>query len=240
MLNKMLNKLNNQKKRLTSIIIVVLLFIIPGSIASLLYINYHPSANKLCRSCHNMEPFYIGLMQSGHKELNCHRCHPLEPSIPLKAPVIQLIDRPSAVEIKESFSPKISMYAECIKCHPTNKLKEMQIHEVHLGMVELTGSCDTCHDIHASSELDLNCKKCHGEVEMIRTHSDFHLEALFKLESGDTDTCNKCHSPDAIWEVPLSPSCTKGGVEGKGCFTCHTSKLEAPDISRRACTECHR
>lgn len=235
-LNNIVNKAGGWKK----FIIILIIFLIPVVASATLYINNSPSANKFCTVCHNMEPYYNAIEQSGHRELNCHKCHPLTLEVIVKEPLAQLLENPSAAEIKEKFSPEISMYKECIQCHVPEKLEEMQIHEVHFGLVEVTGSCDICHDIHAPSEIDLSCKKCHDEIDMIQLHSEFHEEAIFKLDSGDTSVCNQCHASTAKWQIPLSPSCTKGGVEGKGCFTCHTSNINPPDISRRACTECHK
>ena len=235
-LQRLIDKAGGLKK----FILLLIIFLIPVIASATLYINNSPSANKFCTVCHNMEPYYNAIEQSGHRELNCHKCHPLTPEVIVKEPLAQLLENPSAAEIKEKFSPEISMYSECIKCHSPDKLEKLQIHEVHLGLVEVTGSCDICHDIHAPSDLDISCTKCHDEASMIQLHADFHNEALYKLDSGDTSVCNQCHSSTAKWEIPLSPSCTKGGVEGKGCFTCHTSRIDAPDISRRACTECHK
>ncbi len=227
-------------RKLKIVIILLILIVVPIVSSAWLYINNVPTANKLCTVCHNMEPFYEAIDQSGHRELNCHKCHPLTLEALIKGSIAQILENPSPLDIKEKSSPDINMYEECIQCHLPEKLEEKHIHVIHLGMIELTGSCDTCHDPHSPSDLSQACLKCHEESNMINIHAAFHEDAIFKVESGETEICGQCHSSAATWLIPLSPSCTQGGVEGKGCFECHTSSLNPPDITGRECTECHR
>jgi len=219
---------------------LVIALILASGIGALTFVNYAPEANKLCLACHNMEPFYRGLSASGHGEVNCHKCHPLTPSV-VKELFIQLTESPSPAEIKEEMGPKISMYEVCLTCHKEEDLASLQIHEAHLEMaIEVIGSCDVCHNPHSPSDLDVSCRKCHDEVDAVREHWLFHEEATARLERGDINVCLECHSSTATWEIELSPSCIRGQIEGKNCFDCHEAPLSAPDISLRQCIECHR
>ena len=234
-LSKLLDKVTRGRRALA----LLIAFIAASGASALTYVNYAPEANKLCLACHNMEPFYRGLLAGGHEEVNCHKCHPLTPSV-VKELWIQLTESPSAAEIKERMGPRISMYEACLTCHSIEDLSSLQIHEAHLEMaLEVIGSCDICHNPHSPGDLDLNCRKCHGEARMVEEHWLFHEEAIARLEKGDTNVCLECHSSTATWEIELAPSCIRGQIEGKSCFDCHSAPLRAPDISLRQCIECH-
>ena len=244
-----INKIRNAYKRILNYLsfagrvspfVVLLIVVLVGLTAGAFYVNYSPSANKICTLCHNMEPYYQGIATSPHREINCHKCHPLSPSV-IREGVVQLLEAPSAAEIREKFGPEINMYEVCLKCHVKEDLLQRQIHNVHFEMaVEVVGACDICHNPHALEEIDSQCLKCHKETSTIIKHSRFHDEAVFRLEKGDTGVCLECHSKQAVWEVPLAPSCVRGQVEGKGCFDCHNAPLEPPDISGTPCTQCHK
>ncbi len=203
------------------------------------YITYAPEANTLCKACHNMVPFVESIEDTGHGNLNCHVCHPLGPEV-VKELYIQIVESPSAAEIKERSSKKINMYEPCLKCHTEGDLGEKNIHEVHNTMaIELLGSCDICHDPHDLGSLPEKCTNCHKLGRAIEVHSEMHEYAVAQLERGKEGVCFECHSDYAKWKVPLAPSCLEGQTQGKTCFDCHEAPLDPPMIRDQPCTECH-
>lgn len=228
------------EKRPLPLWLVVLLVLVIIGVTSLAYVTYSPGANRLCKACHNMEPFVEGIKTTGHDFLNCHKCHPLGLDV-VKELYIQITESPSAAEIKEEVSKELKLYKPCLECHKESQLEELPIHQVHLTMaIDVLGSCDICHNLHAASELPLACTQCHQLGHAIEEHSKFHEYAETQLERGNEGVCFECHSPTAKWEVPLSESCLTGIAQGQTCFDCHQAPLNPPNIANEPCTECHR
>lgn len=220
--------------------VVVLLVLVIVAVSSLAYINYSPRANSLCKTCHNMEPFVEGIKTTGHDFLNCHKCHPLGLDV-VKELYVQITESPSAAEIKEEASKKISLYEPCLECHKVSDLEELPIHQAHLTMsIDVLGSCDICHNLHAAAELPQACTKCHRLGDAIEEHSKLHEYAEAQLERGNEGICFECHSPQAEWEVPMSDSCLTGLARGQTCFDCHQAPLDPPNIANQPCTQCHK
>ena len=220
--------------------VVVLLLLIIVGVSSLAYVNYSPSANRLCKACHNMEPFVEGIKTTGHDFMNCHKCHPLGLDV-VKELYVQITEAPSAAEIKEEAGREIKIYKPCLECHKESDLEKLPIHQVHLTMsIDVLGSCNICHNPHAASELPASCTQCHQLGSAIEDHSKFHEYAEAQIERGNEGVCFECHSPEAKWEVPMSESCLIGLAQGQTCFDCHQAPLDPPNIADEPCTQCHR
>ncbi len=203
------------------------------------FLVYSPRAKGVCSTCHNMKPFVEGIATSGHDFISCYKCHDAFPGI-YRDIIVQVFESPTAMDIKSEASKEIRMYKECTSCHDVERLSNSAIHETHLTMaIEVLGSCNICHNPHASAELASSCTQCHLYSREVNSHAKFHDYAESQLERGKEDVCLECHSPNAQWSVPLSNECLKGQARGLTCFDCHSAPLEPPNIAGQPCTRCH-
>lgn len=217
------------------IILVVALFLV----VLYNYAEYSVAANDLCGVCHSMEPFIEGLRDTPHGGFNCHVCHELTFESLQTSIVGFIVSNPSSSEIVEKFSPKISMYEECVSCHTLPVLSEMKIHQTHIGIVTKFESCDICHNPHALNELNTQCLDCHNFDDAVEMHSKFHTMATAELNKGNDKICLECHSTDATWQIEVCPESILGLLRGYQCFDCHQPPLHAPNIIDKSCTDCH-
>jgi len=215
-----------QPKHLLIIIIVLAILATP----IYYFVNEHPAFNLFCTNCHNMVPFYEGIKDTSHGAFNCHVCHPLGPEVISEA-FIQLVENPSAEEVKERGHAKLRILDQCLRCHTWGDLKKDEVHVVHEGVIYASKACNVCHHPHFSNETDRLCAECHNYERQYIIHAQLH-----NLEY--TSSCSRCHTFNPTSYVPPADICLQGVVEGKACKTCH-AQLTPPDIAGKPCTQCH-
>ncbi len=203
------------------------------------YAEYNVAANELCGVCHSMDPFIEGLKGTPHGDFNCHVCHELTLESLQTSLVGFIVSNPPPSEIIDKFSPKISMYEECISCHTLSVISKMKIHQAHISIVTKFDSCDICHNPHALNEINTQCLDCHNLDAAVETHSKFHILATSELDKGNDEICLRCHSTEATWQVPVCPESILGLLRGYQCFDCHQPPLHNPNILEKSCTDCH-
>ena len=235
-LNELVGRVFNFLASKRGVLLLLVIIVVSAGYAVFSYTERSPEANKLCTVCHNMQPFYDAVSQTPHGSFNCHVCHELTPEV-VKELWIQLTEAPSAEEVKER--ARLTLMEPCLECHSLQDLASQQIHEAHLGAIDKSSSCNICHNPHAPREIDLACTDCHDAREAREKHEVFHDLAVQQLEKGDYLVCGECHSPEAKWEVPITPDCFAGIIKNQNCFECHEAPLSPPSIGGRPCTECH-
>jgi hypothetical protein len=191
------------------------------------FIEMDPRSNIFCTLCHNMRPFYLEHATGPHSHFNCHVCHPFTLDA-LKEPIIQILHRPSAEEIRVR---TLFLYDECIKCHRVIGLVESRIHETHLGLAR-SMSCSACHSTHLMDVRNDDCLQCHNYQRVITSHLNFHAEAE-RLAAQGVVVCQRCHQT-------LDPTSLEGVIRGATCFDCHSTPLKSVVVEGRMCVECHR
>jgi hypothetical protein len=206
------------------VLLLIILLVVYGSYA---FIEMDPRSNVFCVLCHDMRPFYLEHATGPHSHFNCHVCHPLTLDV-LKEPVIYILYRPSAEEIRVR---TLFLYDECVKCHSVVELSKDRIHETHLGLARRV-SCSACHSSHLMDVRNDDCLQCHNYQRVVSSHLNFHAEAE-RLAAQGVVTCQRCHQT-------LDPTSLEGVIRGATCFDCHSTPLKSVVVEGRMCVECHR
>jgi len=190
------------------------------------FMEHDPRSNVFCTLCHNMRPFYVEHTLGPHSKFNCHVCHPFTLDV-LREPIVYILERPSAEEIRVR---TLHLYDVCLSCHSLAALRNLEIHETHLGLARQV-SCSACHSTHLMRVGNDDCTQCHRLSNVIDSHSKFHSEAERLIAMGIV-TCQKCHQK-------LDPTSLEGVIRGATCFDCHSTPLKTVQIAGRECVECH-
>ena len=193
----------------------------------------------ICEQCHSMKTYTTGLKLTPHIGFNCYKCHEFNALGVANEITSYIIYNPTSTQIAEKYSPIISMYKECISCHPLNIINNKMIHQTHIQVISKFDSCDICHNPHSPHTLDSTCIDCHKLADTVNTHQSFHVYAMSELNKGNDEICLVCHSKNAKWQVEICPESILGLLRGYQCFDCHQPPLPNPDISGRRCTDCH-
>jgi nitrate/TMAO reductase-like tetraheme cytochrome c subunit len=213
------------------------------------YIQNDPS---FCTSCHIMDDAFDRWSHSGHKDVNCHTCHPGDIASNLHQVWVTFTTDQKTVKKHAEVSPEI-----CGQCHLSNDPKWKQIaetagHKLHYG--QLGVQCVTCHaaEIHQFRPTDEMCKGCHytqtvGLTAMQRNHCTSCHNFLAPASEGlrpSNEKCGECHAQG----LDGAPALATGWHEGVTCGDCHpvhdprfAANEDAPtrDGAARPCVECH-
>lgn len=166
---------------------------------------------RLCQSCHNMNPTPAQMNSSIEKDNPCYVCHK-------KMLSVKYVHGPAGTFScgychSSKGNPKHAVpkrgAALCYECHAdmANQIKKKKF--VH-GPVE-AGMCDSCHDPHGSQQeaqllkpINEMCLSCHGhlrgQVHIVRTTSGESHPLSGKNDpakkgTGREMSCISCHSP---------------------------------------------
>lgn len=174
-------------------------------------IMHRTESERLCQSCHNMNPTPAQMNSSIERDNPCYVCHK-------KMLAVKYVHGPAGTYScgychASKGSPKHAVpkrgAALCYECHAdmANQIKKKKY--VH-GPVE-AGMCDACHDPHGSqNESQLTkpinelCLSCHGhlrgQVHIVRTttgesHPLSGRPDPVKKGTGREMSCISCHNP---------------------------------------------
>lgn len=221
------------KKLLRSFFKVINLVLMISIIALLVFsfLNYwefNPEANFLCATCHTMKPFYYSEGGGPHSGFSCQACHETTAVHVLRYLNVYLTRNPTPTEISRA---RLSLLSECLKCHKMKGVAKLRIHDLHLGVVERSGSCTTCHSTHAFTPSSPDCLGCHRESQVTSKHLKFHSEAEEALKK-NVILCSDCHPFGVHPEY-------HGRTLVSSCLNCHTLPLPRVNVGGRNCVECH-
>lgn len=214
--------------------LVAIVAILTGAIVPILYayFTYTPTVNVQCGICHTMQ-FYVNNISEPHAKYSCLVCHHIDVGS-IATMIWKYVTESSTPHlIFEKYYPRKNLLKVCEKCH--TEPEKLAIHNIHMSVVETTGTCSICHTIHIKDFLEQSCKNCHPYLNTIEKHMEMHGSTTTILAP---QNCAGCHSPQSSAPVLPASTCLQASVEGKSCVTCH-SQLKPPDISGKPCTSCH-
>lgn len=228
------------------------------------YIENDPT---FCTSCHLMQDPFERWSQSGHKDVNCHVCHPSRMINNLKQLYLTATNSRDRVEEKAEVPPET-----CKECHLSSDDRWKQIestvgHKIHA--IDKGIECLVCHGpgVHQFLPNDEMCKKCHGELKVaFEKMANNHCTTCHKFLATGRDSllpriedCAECHTRqvgappaiDAGWhpDQPCSmchpvhdrPDAVADAVEREGmavnCTKCHDQVVP---VSHDSCRDCHK
>jgi hypothetical protein len=252
--------MNSGKNILTILLIGVLILLI--SIIFGIFINKQLEGPELCRSCHEMLPYYNstvapqnGSIISSHS-LSCIQCHANKSlNNARKDILIEIIVY--YLNISGRAFPSGDLKPDCMKCH----VPESPVHKT-LNQT----NCVDCHWAHGSiagskvSNISLGsvipygphmnnaCKDCHD--------TNFELPQCIKCHSGhgeqklENNLCLSCHTDAHVPKIPgiLRNNTVKftGNMPFSVCEPCHEeqllniSKIQTAHKDMGTCTLCHQ
>lgn len=191
-----------------------------GSYRTYDYIQNDP---EFCTSCHLMQDMFDRWAESGHRDVNCHTCHPGDVVSNLHQLWVTVTEQPTAVKKHAVVPVEI-----CGQCHLSEDPKWRQIaatagHALHYA--ELDIECVTCHAprVHEFVPTDEMCERCHADVSV-------GLSAMAR------NHCTSCHDFLADAGDSLIPT-------GEDCGRCHQAqggdRVEGGGTSLRLATDWH-
>lgn len=174
-------------------------------------VMHKPESERLCQSCHVMNPTPAQMNSSIEKENPCYICHK-------KIMSVKYVHGPAGTYScgychTSKGSPKhavVKRGAElCYECHSDMALQIKKKKFIH-GPIE-AGMCEACHDAHGSANesqlikpINELCLSCHGhlrnQTHVVRTtlgagHPLSGKPDPLKKASGRQMSCVSCHNP---------------------------------------------
>jgi len=240
-----------------TILIVVLVVIIGGSIIAYKVYDYTQNDPTFCVSCHIMDTSYSSWQASEHKSVNCHECHHLTVSEAIKLLYGATFTHPTSVPARHKGEFIVDQHY-CLKCHTGGKAKRIDSSPFHMKHVSLEKKeCTECHGevkpdksgLHRFLPSEKFCTKCHegkqvhggmmGALACLNCHTEQSKDLRPTREK-----CLFCHSND---ENTRKQVLTKNTIDvhyfpPKAAIVKQASKIQ---ISKQApmqfsCYECHR
>jgi hypothetical protein len=208
------------------------------------YVEHEP---KFCLSCHTMNSAYDLWEQSGHKDIDCHKCHTPNVVDNLKQLYVYTTERPDKV-VRHAFVER----EVCQKCHGEgatgSKLNQVMItpgHRLHAGKQRI--ECVQCHStsLHKFKPPKETCAQCHkqitlaaagtmAEMHCLQCHPFMAADAKRSLKP-DRAACLDCHANRQV-ATEVFPS-AKAPMKWD-CGKCHKPH-EKLNIGNADCIKCH-
>ncbi|MCA9542099.1 MAG: NapC/NirT family cytochrome c, partial [Myxococcales bacterium] len=225
-----------------------------GAIAGWRTWDYIQNDPSFCTSCHLMDDAFGRWQHSGHRDVNCHTCHPGDIASNLHQLWVTFTEQPREV-VKHADVPA----AICGSCHLGDegnwrKIGETAGHSLHYGKYKI--ECVTCHapQVHTFIPTDAMCEKCHAAqmvnlTPMQRLHCGSCHDFLAEKSRGlrpDEARCAECHGGDG-GTGPSAPPWHRA-LECANCHPVHAPRVEAvvdpitaPEVEGDAvpCSTCH-
>ncbi len=205
----------------------------------------YTSRPEFCRSCHNMEPYYVSWQESSHSHVSCIKCHfPPGAGEKIRGKMLGLVQLAKYVTRSEGPRPAAEIPdASCLRtgCHETRLLS---------GRVDFHGvSFD--HRPHLEQMRrgkKLRCTSCHGQIVQgkhmtVTTTTCFLCHFKDNFFNEGLGTCTRCHQiPDKDFDLG-------GGVQfnhdlaydrGVDCENCHSDLIRGNgEVPHERCSVCH-
>ncbi len=172
---------------------------------------HRPESERLCQSCHNMNPTPAQMNSSVEKDNPCYVCHK-------KMLSVKYVHGPAGTYScgychASKGNPKHAVAkrgaALCYECHADMAVQVKKKKFVH-GPVE-AGMCESCHDAHGSQNesqlikpINELCLSCHGHIRgqkhvVMTTTGEGHplsgKKDPLRSSSGKQMSCVSCHLP---------------------------------------------
>jgi len=234
----------NRTAPIWAFVILVLLVILPGGGAAMVYTNQP----IFCTSCHEMSLHYATWRQSAHKGVGCEECHVMPGTLNMfksKFKALRLVKEHAAGDVRAVAIQGHVPDANCKRCHPQTPdlitYHGLKItHRAHWGMGI---SCTYCHDrvVHGPKWMYTGVSK----TEKVNTDVTAYkftptMEGCFRCHDGKKapNTCSTCHVTlgerkpsafDPAWVEAHRAEVTRKGEQD--CQRCHV---------RNFCDACHR
>ncbi len=203
----------------------------------------YTSRPQFCRSCHNMEPYYVSWQESSHKDVSCIKCHfPPGAGEKVRGKLMGLVQLLKYVT--ESAGPRPSAEvsdASCLRCHDTRLLS---------GRVEFQGVPfdHRPHLIGSRNGKQLHCTSCHsqamqGEHMTVTTSTCFLCHFKDGLFNEGLGTCTRCHQiPEERFDLGrgVTFSHELAYERGTDCANCHSDLIRGNgEVPVERCIVCH-
>jgi hypothetical protein len=237
---------------------IPLLIIIPTAAVAASYGGYRAwdytqNDPNFCTSCHLMDDAFGRWQKSGHRDVNCHTCHPGDIASNLHQLYMTVTHAPKTVEKHAEVPASI-----CSSCHRSGEERWTQIsetpgHKIHFEEHKI--ECVTCHApaVHDFVPNDAMCQKCHGDkiielAGMAQNHCTSCHDFLGDAERGllaAEETCGGCH----VAKAGSEPATKVSWHDSLDCTNCHpvhdreavTAAFAGPKVDGNAvaCGACH-
>ena len=205
----------------------------------------YTSRPEFCRSCHNMEPYYVSWQESSHSHVSCVKCH-FPPGVGEKihGKLLGLVQLAKYVTSTAGPRPAAEVPdASCLRsgCHETRLLA---------GKVEFNGvlfdHTPHLHGVRLGKEL--RCTSCHSQIVQgshmkVTTSSCFLCHFKDQHFNQGLGTCTRCHQiPTEVFDLGDGTTfdhnlCYERGVE---CDSCHGDLIRGKgEVPTERCTVCH-
>lgn len=205
----------------------------------------YTSRPQFCRSCHNMEPYYVSWQESSHHNVSCIKCHfPPGVAEEVRGKMLGLIQLAKYVTASAGPQPVAEVPdASCLRsgCHETRLLA---------GRVNFQG-IPFDHQPHLGGPrrgMKLRCTSCHNQIVQ-GTHMTVSTTTCFLCHfkgehfNEGFGTCTRCHQiPDKGFDLG-------GGVtfhhdlayeKGVDCANCHGDLIRGSGaVPSERCGVCH-
>jgi predicted CXXCH cytochrome family protein len=205
----------------------------------------YTSRPQFCRSCHNMEPYYVSWQESSHSHVSCIKCH-FPPGVgeKIRGKMLGLVQLAKYVTSTEGPRPAAEISdLSCLRsgCHETRLLA---------GKVDFNGVPfdHTPHLQELKRGKKLRCTSCHSQIvqgsHMSVTTSTCYL-CHFKDQhfNQGLGTCTRCH------QIPTEVFDLGGGAtfdhdmayrRAVDCANCHGDLTRGQgEVPFERCTVCH-
>lgn len=209
------------------------------------FAGMYTSRPEFCRSCHNMEPYYVSWQNSSHKDVSCVKCH-FPPGVgeKLRGKLLGLVQLAKYVTSSEGPRPAAEVPDEsCLRsgCHETRLLA---------GRVEFQGVAFD-HRPHLQEMRrgkKLRCTSCHSQIVQ-GSHMTVTTSTCFLCHFKDgylnegLGACTRCH------QIPEKDLDLGGGISfdhdlvyrrGIDCANCHGDLIRGNgEVPHERCGVCH-
>jgi nitrate/TMAO reductase-like tetraheme cytochrome c subunit len=207
--------------------------------------GWYTSRPQFCRSCHNMEPYYVSWHKSTHKDVSCIKCHfPPGAGEKIRGKMLGLVQLAKYVTRSEGPRPAAEIPDEsCLRsgCHETRLLT---------GRIAFQG-IPFDHRPHLEEERrgkKLRCTSCHSQIVQ-GAHMTVTPSTCFLCHFRDghfnegLGACTRCHQiPEQDFDLGGSTKFNHELAYEKGvdCANCHGDLIGGNgEVPRERCGVCH-
>ncbi len=205
----------------------------------------YTSRPEFCRSCHNMEPYYVSWKESSHSHVSCVKCH-FPPGVgeKIRGKMLGLVQLAKYVTSSEGPRPAAEVPdASCLRsgCHEERLLA---------GKVDFNGVPfdHAPHLNHVQRGKQLRCTSCHSQIVQ-GSHMTVTTTTCFLCHFKDQHfnqglgTCTRCHQIPTQ-EFDLGSGATFNHdlafTRGVNCTSCHGDLTRGKgEVPHERCVVCH-
>ena len=255
------------KRVLTIVAVAAALLATGAAVAGFRGYRYIAHDPKFCLSCHTMNSAFARWEESGHKNVQCHACHAMDPQANLHQVFVYVTKRPDKVVKHAEVDRKV-----CETCHTGggNGAKQNDViktpgHALHVGKERI--ECVQCHatTVHRFKPPKDLCVTCHRQITLAAagTMAEMHCLQCHSFLAGDPKrqlkpdraVCLDCHAARQVKgetypaKAPMTWDCGKCHkphekirIGNADCKSCHNTMTEGVHrvAGHESCLDCHK